>query len=200
MLANHTSQDDGVVTSLAMDEHSIVIGMANSKIHIFDGRTGAFRRSLLGHEQGVWALVLVHPSRPRRQTSDAEESSFPRPGKAPGAYRDDGLMRRASFNGPPPEQVVPTQGSSNGFISRPSTAMGLGGRSGVGLTKKQARRMRQSDVTGSARGWGNKRSLVVSGGCDREVKVWDSETGWVVLSLWSCVYSFPVDLSIPVHP
>ncbi len=41
--------------------------------------------------------------------------------------------------------------------------------------------MKQSDVCGSARGWGIKRPLVVSGGCDREVKVWDVETGWVLV-------------------
>ncbi len=178
LLANHTSADDGVVTSLAVDEQYIVIGMANSKIHIFDARTGAFRRSLIGHELGVWALVLVHPSGRSPAPSAFEEESFLRLPKAPGAYRDDGQSRRASFNGPAPEQFVPTQGSSSVFISRPSTALGFGARQEAGPKgARPTRRMKQSDVCGSARGWGNKRPLVVSGGCDREVKVWDVETG-----------------------
>jgi len=179
LLANHTSADVGVVTSVAIDEQYIVIGMANSKIHIFDARTGAFGRSLIGHELGVWALVLVHSSRKSSPSPIYKEESYIRMNKAPGAYRDDGQSRRASFNGPAPERVVPTQYSSSAFISRPSTAQGIGIQRGPGAKAgTKARRMKQSDVCGSARGWSNnKRTLVVSGGCDREVKVWDVETG-----------------------
>lgn len=183
LLANHTSADDGVVTSLAIDEQYFVIGMANSKIHIFDARTGAFRRSLIGHELGVWALVLVHPSRPSPPTPVYEEESFARMPRAPGAYRDGGQSRRASFNGPAPVQLVPTQGSGNSFIARPSTALGFGARRAPIKGAIMPQRMKQSDVCGSARGWGNKRPLVVSGGCDREVKVWDAETGEQIHSL-----------------
>jgi F-box and WD-40 domain protein CDC4 len=41
----------------------------------------------------------------------------------------------------------------------------------------RARRMEQSDVCGAARGWGQKNPVVISGGCDRDVRVWDLNTG-----------------------
>ena len=155
-----------------------MIGMANSKVHIFDAKNGAFTRSLVGHDLGVWALVLVHPSSRLPPAPIYEEESFSRLPKAPGAYRDDGQSRRASFNGPAPEQFVPTQGSNSAYISRPNTALGFGTRQGIpGKAARTARRMKQSDICGSARGWGNERHLVVSGGCDREVKVWDADNG-----------------------
>ncbi len=56
----------------------------------------------------------------------------------------------------------------------PSTSTSGSGDNNSGILGK---RMKQSDVSGSARGWGPRRSFVVSGGCDREVKVWDTETG-----------------------
>ncbi|EGF98671.1 uncharacterized protein MELLADRAFT_50952 [Melampsora larici-populina 98AG31] len=87
LITMQTSQNyDGnewVVTSLCFDDDWIVVGMATSKIHVFDARTGEFVRMLAGHELGVWSLA----------------------------------------------------------------------------------------------GWGQKRSLVVSGGCDRDVRVWEVETG-----------------------
>ncbi|KAH9034922.1 WD40-repeat-containing domain protein [Lactarius hengduanensis] len=35
----------------------------------------------------------------------------------------------------------------------------------------------RSDVAGTTRGWGQPSSLVVSGGCDKDVRVWDVRTG-----------------------
>jgi F-box and WD-40 domain protein CDC4 len=35
----------------------------------------------------------------------------------------------------------------------------------------------QSDVCGASKGFGQSRTLIVSGGCDRDVRVWDAETG-----------------------
>ncbi|WRT63369.1 uncharacterized protein IL334_000274 [Kwoniella shivajii] len=63
ILANHVSADDAVVTTLCFDDSHIVVGMANNKIHVFDAITGTFLRSLLGHRQGVWAMVLVSANR-----------------------------------------------------------------------------------------------------------------------------------------
>lgn len=41
----------------------------------------------------------------------------------------------------------------------------------------------RSDVAGATRGWGQPGALVVSGGCDKDVRVWDVRTGSVFLSL-----------------
>ncbi|POW10696.1 hypothetical protein PSTT_05880, partial [Puccinia striiformis] len=63
LIAMQTSQNndghEGVVTSLGFDDDWIVVGMATSKIHVFNAHTGEFTRTLTGHELGVWCLALV---------------------------------------------------------------------------------------------------------------------------------------------
>lgn len=51
--------DSGVITSLAIDSDWVVVGLANSKIHVFSAKTGVLARTLVGHESGVWAVCLV---------------------------------------------------------------------------------------------------------------------------------------------
>ncbi|KAL7420179.1 hypothetical protein Q5752_005145 [Cryptotrichosporon argae] len=281
LLLTHTSTEDGVVTTVAMDDEHIVIGMANSRIHIFDAMTGQYRRSLLGHESGVWALVLVSGTRsatharatdrrtrgPGSSSATATATASPagaayhahrvqthaRAHAAPTSrhtYRDDGHARRASFNAPAPDLVPPagtgpmppgfdgyagastqppahahagpSYSSVNGFpppfagpppsaYSYVSSAPSMGAGTGLGVTtpgifdhasgrgprpasaraasrpREQAKHSEQavetSDVCGTARGWGQERTVVVSGGCDRAVKVWDVETGLCLFSL-----------------
>ncbi|BFZ60368.1 hypothetical protein YB2330_001404 [Saitoella coloradoensis] len=56
ILAKHITQDNGVVTALHLTSSYIVVGLDNSKIHVFD-QNGKFLRTLIGHDAGVWALV-----------------------------------------------------------------------------------------------------------------------------------------------
>ena len=37
---------------------------------------------------------------------------------------------------------------------------------------------RKKNTNSGSAGWGQKTSLVVSGGCDKAVRVWNVETGW----------------------
>lgn len=179
--------------------------MANSHIHIFDGTTGAFCRSLAGHEAGVWTLVLVTPpAKPKAKVSpDSSVGSSARV-KKPMPRSKAGGFRRASFNSDRyTANVPPTQGDSNtstsqgGFgtswlhrsgtsngpgIVRPSTVMGIteeepSRSSETGEGSDGMPIPRQSDVCNAARGWGDERALIVSGGCDRTLKVWDAATG-----------------------
>jgi F-box and WD-40 domain protein CDC4 len=39
--------------------------------------------------------------------------------------------------------------------------------------------MKSGDPMGEVRGWGSRRTLVVSGGGDRDLRVWKLETGYV---------------------
>lgn len=71
----HVSADAGhVVTSLAIDSEWIVVGMANSKIHVFSAETGLYAHTLLGHDAGVWCLTLISRSGKGSKHSDAAAS------------------------------------------------------------------------------------------------------------------------------
>ncbi|KAI0394919.1 WD40 repeat-like protein [Xylariaceae sp. FL0594] len=59
-----------VITCLQFDEDKIITGSDDMLIHVYDTKTGKFRRRLEGHEGGVWALqyegnVLVSGSTDR---------------------------------------------------------------------------------------------------------------------------------------
>lgn len=74
-MTQHTSSDNGaVVTSLALDSEWIVVGMANSKIHVFDAKTGLFASTLQGHESGVWCLTLVSKTERKDGKSNSNTS------------------------------------------------------------------------------------------------------------------------------
>ncbi|SNX87509.1 related to F-box/WD40 repeat protein 7 [Melanopsichium pennsylvanicum] len=71
----HVSADAGhVVTSLAIDSEWIVVGMANSKIHVFSAETGLYAHTLLGHDAGVWCLTLISRSGKSSKFTDAAPS------------------------------------------------------------------------------------------------------------------------------
>jgi len=166
LLTMHSSMGDSVVTSLVVNDEYIVIGMANSKIHVFDAATGHYCISLIGHDLGVWALVLVSPRKAgeRSRAYDQSQTNSKR--------RDDaGASRRASFSASQGGNTTPTFRSNSDSGNQ---------RTGQ---PRASKRMPSSDVCGSAQGWGLKRTLVVSGGCDREVRVWDIVTGDCVFSL-----------------
>jgi WD40 repeat protein len=290
------ANDNGVVTSLAMNGELMAVGMATAKIHIFRSTNGEFVKTLIGHELGVWCLVLISPgggNPPKWGTpenseddgsdgddmeenededddavGDAHSGNFafslsPTPAqrmaqssatatrvsinRTPAdlaTYRDDGLSRRASFNGVRMNHLdPPTQYSSSPALGSPTgrhpqhrqqhyptmaaqAQQGLGtmpvrtatappvinnsgsssslpsssrGRPEVPVAPEQqyvptfedghtpppstgppprkARRMPQSDVRGSATGWGQPGPVIVSGGCDRHLRVWDVNSG-----------------------
>ncbi|KIM55986.1 hypothetical protein SCLCIDRAFT_17245 [Scleroderma citrinum Foug A] len=56
--------DGGVITSVALDSDQVVVGLANSKIHVFSAHSGVLSRTLTGHELGVWAVHLVSWGQP----------------------------------------------------------------------------------------------------------------------------------------
>lgn len=179
-MATHTSATSSVVTSLAMDKNFVVIGMADGPIHVFDAHSGAFLRTLEGHENGVWTLVLINTIKPTKPTSaDKSKPSYARATKTRAAYRDNGQTRRSSFNNLDAfnNTSAPTSSNSSGNIPRPSTVMGIG-KSDEGEGEGESEiKPRQSDPCNGANGWGNTRPLIISGGCDRQVRVWDAITG-----------------------
>ena len=210
LLSTQMSADDGVVTSLGFDEEWIVVGMATSKIHVFESGQGRYVRSLEGHELGVWCLTLIGKSsnnqntpiynnnkkgkgRMNEEEDDSEEqeeeigagrggggggfsghtrsntSFYNKPSDLPSPHS---RRRRRSFpsTSVPSSPTTTTGTASNSTPSLGGMGLGAGGRTGDSL--------QQSGVCSTARGWGQTGGArVVSGGCDREVRVWDVETG-----------------------
>ncbi|KAF4569447.1 F-box domain-containing protein [Pleurotus pulmonarius] len=76
-----TEREGGVITSVALDSEWVVVGSANSKIHVFSARTGVLHRVLVGHTSGVWSVGLVsrggRPLKRRAVDSDPEETFLP---------------------------------------------------------------------------------------------------------------------------
>ncbi|CAE6479001.1 unnamed protein product [Rhizoctonia solani] len=140
ILRAHNSSDDGVVTSVAMDDEWIVVGLANHRIHVFSARTGRLVRTLVGHTLGVWTLGLVSRG---------------------------GVLRTVGEEERTPEQMACDAQVTPGAL--------LGGCSSE--NQQQASTNGQADACNASAGWGQSGAIVVSGGCDREVRVWDLTTG-----------------------
>lgn len=219
LLSTQMSTDDGVVTSLGFDNDYVAVGMATSKVHIFDAATGAFNKTLEGHELGVWCLVLVSKGGgPRedvkgkgRETWDENEEPIKpfkdlhintNPTRRPTSgsstnrlFTNDSPTARSPFfrhprpsaenEDPPPPLATPPpprrrRRSFHGTptFATPGEGLRTGGM-GLGAGGETGDSSQQAGVCGTARGWGREGAVVVSGGCDRDVRVWDVETGSV---------------------
>jgi F-box and WD-40 domain protein CDC4 len=201
LLSTHTSSDDGVVTSLAVDDSYIVIGMANREIHVFDAESGTFIRTLVGHDHGVWCLTLVSAGGGERvedllpgqegssyngegremssEEANAQERGPIRTGNATlvdlAATHTSYLPLSQFQHGEPSNSTTNLPSAFNNISAVPGMRGFLGPR--AKRTTKSGEKKDQSNVSGAAKGWGQPHAMVVSGGCDRDVRVWDLETG-----------------------
>lgn len=176
--AQQQGQDQGplanpaIPTSMAIDAQWVVVGLANSRIHIFSARTGVLSRTLIGHDSGVWAVALI------------SEGGQP-VGRDPCMHPLEGDPLVASH---PQDEALP-------LALR--TAVGLDKSTNISKVRLRPRSVpdpfadggkaerprfgKPSYPGGASDGWGQPNALVVSGGCDKELRVWDVKTG--------CVYS-----------
>ncbi|EIW75106.1 WD40 repeat-like protein [Coniophora puteana RWD-64-598 SS2] len=163
--------DAGVITSLALDQDWVVVGLASARIHVFSARTGVLARTLTGHESGVWAVHLVSRGGAWR---GGPQSSGERSAAAEGGAGDRVVVEEEDGAG---ETVVPqSMRTALGLdVPRPSGPYGDGeGADGRG---------KPSDVGCASEGWGQPGALVVSGGCDKLLRVWDVKSGHCIHTL-----------------
>lgn len=174
--------DGGVVTSVALDHDWIVVGLASCRIQVFSAHTGVLSRTLVGHESGVWAVHLVSAggswadppiSTPHHRATDSDTV---------GTSTDVGAGVWLS-------EVASKFGEQEGYILGdmefhiPDSL-----RVAIGLDKPRSSKRvpaqaKPSDICGSSEGWGNANALVVSGGCDKQLRVWDVRSGYCIYVL-----------------
>ncbi|KAF9224079.1 WD40 repeat-like protein [Gyrodon lividus] len=155
--------DGDVVTSVALDSDRVIVGCATSKVHIYSANTGVLCRTLVGHEQGVWAVHLVS----RGGYWDELDSDTQTPSNE---------LAGTSPDSPP----------TNGCVH-------LRYRRALGLDMPKKRRLRTaqgpespgkpSDLCCTSEGWGQPNPIVVSAGCDRSLRVWDVVSGHCIYVL-----------------
>lgn len=235
LLTQHVSSDDAlgeapVVTTLSIDDEWIVVGMANSKIHVFSAKTGLFVKTLVGHSSGVWCMALISATVPYSESSlgvkskgkarqeaedQMEEDSTTNSTTGMGSYPYDNdrplytptpdlnlihhdprptastFSPEASFSDLPSSEETPslsrmpamgeqlplhnntpdlfhsTRNTEESSQSQPHRRSNRGAGLGSNF----------GSPCESVQGYGNEGAIVVSGGCDRDVRVWDLSTG-----------------------
>ena len=193
--------DSGVVTSVALDADWLVAGLANHHIYVFSTHTGSLVHTLVGHELGVWTIGLIsrggaldptHLQPPPHSPSDRTMNGggIPEMLDAPALL----LHNRA----PAGAKVLDPQGLDHLLSPTMRAALALDAQCPPAMPncaqENDPRRAEnaRSDVAGATRGWGQPGALVVSGGCDKDVRVWDVRTG--------CVFSPHLRLSLILTP
>ena len=185
--------DNGVITSVALDADWVVVGLANSRIHVFSAKTGVLSRTLTGHELGVWAVNLV--SRGGYWGDDAmgsrhkrkERKRRGREGRRDEDEVVDGLSSRLAAmslpDGPPgvDHLVPPSLRTALGLdesIDHSNHGDGTGGaEESDECLETELDPGKRSDDCCATEGWGQPNALVVSGGCDKVLRVWDVKSG-----------------------
>jgi len=127
---------------------------------VFSSETGEFIRDLQGHKDGVWALHLV--TKGGKLVSPASRSISPNRlrHRSPMASGADVNMTSSYSNC---RSSSPVEGWDDACASNGAN-LSLGGA-------------RQSDVSNASYGWGNAHAIAITGSCDRDVRVWNVQTG-----------------------
>ncbi|TFK97518.1 WD40-repeat-containing domain protein [Pterulicium gracile] len=170
VLRSHSlCNDSAVVTASALSKSWLVTALANAKIHVLSATTGILLRTLVGHDSGVWTVWLI---------------------SAGGAERVDGYKHDARAEMTPKEQKEEDKklGNLSPYLRKavglhdpgtpPDTPPPPSGELGED---------EHEDGTDSkccvSRGFGQPHALVLSGGCDKVLKVWDIRTGYCIYTL-----------------
>ena len=135
----------------------------------------------MGHENGVWVVCLVsrggwmEPTNSRQKGKRKESENEGLSGTI------GGEMRRALGLD---EESPDTE--TEGNVYEPEDEPYNPGR--------------PSFMSYSSIGWGQPNSIIVSGGCDKVLKVWDAKSGQVVLSFLSYFFNLAWVQGMYLHP
>ncbi|KAF8959617.1 WD40-repeat-containing domain protein [Flammula alnicola] len=249
------SPDSGTVTSFALDQDWVVVGLANSQIKVFSARTGVLSRTLVGHDSGVWGVCLVSEgsyrlpdktageewgSRTKKKWKgqDKDKSNYMDKGQSKDkalqgdsggskgvhtlSARMGGLDVGSSHDGthvmpseslehliPPAMQIAlgldPVESSDSSHETE-SSSEGVFDEDAADRADLQREKKKKQEkeyynyhhlseedeeemdgpdkplnMCNSSQGWGQPNPLIVSGGCDKVVRVWDAKSG-------QCIY------------
>ena len=142
------------------------MGLANSKIHVFSARTGVLSRTLVGHSTGVWAVALIRASGDGGVTPTSAGADV---GIGGSKDTEPSFLNEELFEG-----HTPTIRHALGLDSpKPPHRRKVSDIFEDTTTPN----MKPSEPSGASDGWGQPNALVVSGGCDKEVRVWDAKSG-----------------------
>ncbi|EPS96134.1 hypothetical protein FOMPIDRAFT_1151184 [Fomitopsis schrenkii] len=176
-----------IPTSVALDDNWVVVGLANSRIHVFSARTGVLSRTLVGHESGVWAVSLVRGGDPSKGGAYAREEDpmdvdmdeeF---GEADHDPRMPPTLRHAlglDLGAEGGAKKARRRSASDVFSEASSRAR----RAGASRARPNPS-AKPSEPSGASDGWGQPHALVVSGGCDKDLRVWDVKSGYCIYVL-----------------
>ncbi|KAL4252750.1 putative E3 ubiquitin ligase complex SCF subunit sconB [Abortiporus biennis] len=186
-----------IPTSLAMSSTWVVVGLANSRIHIFSAKTGVLARTLVGHSSGVWAVGLVREGGGGFGWKEDDEDVWDedltggiedggRSGKSEGMKYAIGWEKVCELKREKRKREKERMGKrrkSMSDSSLPSASSSTSHRRDGWKRKWRKGAKRSSDPTGVSEGWGQPNALVVSGGCDKDLKVWDVKSGYCIQTL-----------------
>lgn len=133
---------------------------------MFSAKTGVLARTLVGHELGVWAVHLVSRGGSREE---AKEARCGEEEEVPGLDHLVPPNLRAALG---LDQTHPE--SEEGPSSDPASSSDEDEDASLG---------KRSDECNATEGWGQPSALVVSGGCDKVLRVWDVKAGYCIYVL-----------------
>ncbi|KAE9405379.1 WD40 repeat-like protein [Gymnopus androsaceus JB14] len=182
------AQDSDVVTSLALSKDWIIVGLANCLIYDFSARTGDLKQTLIGHDSGIWVVCLVQKGGymgPDPSHDYVVNEGNILTGEAKEDSKDGDGTSRASLQLPLSSRIAlglgPGNDTGDNHGHHPSrhdhSDCDDDEEDGGWDTDGGPRVCKPSGVSGHSEGWGQTNDLVVSGGCDKVVRVWDIQSG-----------------------
>ena len=163
---------------------------------MFSAKTGVLSRTLIGHELGVWAVNLVsrggywgddamgsrHKMKQRRRRKEERWSGQDKDDAVVGGLSSR-LAEMSMPSGPPgvDHLVPPSLRTALGLEEKPGQDSSY--EADVGdddFSEAEMDPGKRSDDCSATEGWGQPNALVVSGGCDKVLRVWDVRTGYAI--------------------